>query len=1043
MSFTSSCAWHSYFLAQKRAEMEIRVEARFLRPLCICVVALLLSWRACALSPDLRITQFYHSAWSAKEGAPTGIEALAQTRDGYLWIATSAGLFRFDGVRFERIDDIYGRRLPSSNLFTLWAPPSGGLWIGYMFGGVSFISNGRITNYGEREGLPVGTVRAFAQDKSGAIWAATTRGLRRLDGSKWVDVSTALNLPAAYVHGVTVDREGTLWIDVANSIMFMQPGQRGFAAADIHTSNSEVRFVEAPDGTLWLSDETNGLRALHVPTGPTNATKDWIRLGDLRSGPSFLSFIDREGALWMSTPNGIRRLRDAAGLLRHGLADGASADVFLLTDGLTGSTSRGLPVLEDREGNVWIGTAGGLDSFRESRLTRLDLAGNSLGFALAAGDDGAVLVGESSKNGAFKVTKGLGVESVPGPGDMRCAYRDRDGIIWLGGPEKIWRSAGQRWVAIDLPVNNLVSENRVEVQAIAKDQSGTLWVSLVRAGVFRLADSKWSRYGEPAVSLTTDNDGRVWLGYPNSQVQVVDKETVQSLSAADGLDVGTVLSIDARRRHVWVGGEHGLARFDGRRFHAVTRQGGTSLPSVSGIIESAEGDLWLNTSEGAMKVPADELRRVLNDPLYAVRYTLLDFLDGMPGTPAAVRPLPTMAEATDGRLWFASDNGVAWTDPRHVVRNALEPPVDVQSIIADGVRYEPAAGLKLPIRTRNLQISYTALSLSIPERVRFRYQLGVEQPWQDVGPRREAYFSDLAPGHYRFRVIASNNDGVWNETGAAVDFDIPPAFVQTKWFLAIWVVAGAAALWLLFILRLRQIQERMRGRLEERLSERERIARDLHDTLLQGMQGLVFKFQAAAERLPSSDSNRDRLEEALDLADEVLEDSRSKLAGLRGFSSESQELLAALTVVGQSLAADRSMKFHSESEGEPRVLHPVVREEAYRIGAEALINSFNHAKASSIELEIRYGTAALSLLVRDDGIGIEESALVETGRARHFGLVGMRERAAKISSSIEIFTRPGAGTEVRLRVPATMAYRSRTLYKSWLARIFRADPGPE
>ena len=258
-------------------------------------------------------------------------------------------------------------------------------------------------------------------------------------------------------------------------------------------------------------------------------------------------------------------------------------------------------------------------------------------------------------------------------------------------------------------------------------------------------------------------------------------------------------------------------------------------------------------------------------------------------------------------------------------------------------------------------------------------------------------------------------------------------------------VVFTAVLWLIFILRLRQIQERIRGRLEARMSERERIARDLHDTLLQGMQGLVFKFQAAAERLPSSDSNRSRLEEALNLADQVLEDGRGKLAGLRGFSSESQELFAALTAVGQSLAADRSIKFHSESEGEPKVLHPVVREEAYRIGAEALTNAFNHAKAGSIELELRYGTAALSLLVRDDGVGIEQSTLAKPGRADHFGLVGMRERAAKISSRIEMFTRPGAGTEVRLRVPATMAYRSRTPGKStcWVARLFRADPGPD
>jgi signal transduction histidine kinase/ligand-binding sensor domain-containing protein len=1017
---------------------------RRFQSLCTYVAALMLVSPACAFSPDLRIKQFYHTAWTAKEGAPTDIEDIAQTKDGYLWIASTAGLFRFDGVRFERTDAIPGQRLPSRNVLTVWAPPSGGLWVGYMFGGASFISNGKIRNYGEREGLPVGSIRAFAQDKSGTLWVATTRGVRRFDGSRWVDVGAELRLPKTYTSMLSFDRSGTLWIAVDNSIMYLRPGERILTTTGIQL-DGEVNFQEGPDGTLWLIDWKQGIRALYIPSGPTYASKEWLRLEDPRSGPIYVRVIDREGMFWVSTPTGIRRLRDPIALLRDGLAHGASVDEFLVTDGLTGPASKGFFAgLEDREGNVWIGTGGGLDRFRESRLTKVDLPADSDGFALAAGDGGAMLVGADSKNGAFKVTEGSTVEAMPGPRDITCAYRDPDGIVWFGGREKIWHSAGQRWVAMDLPADNRVKPH-LGVQAIAKDRSGALWVSIARAGVFRLVDGKWKLYGEPAVSVTVDSDGRVWLGYPNSHVQIVDKDTVRQLSAADGLDIGAVLSIAARPRHVWVGGEQGLARFDGSRFNAVTRQGGTPLPSVSGIVETAEGDLWLSTSEGAMEVPADEVRRVVSNPLHAVRYALLDYLDGMPGTPPAVRPLPSMAEGTDGRLWFAASNRIAWTDPRHVKRNMLKPTVDVQSIIADGVRYEPSAGLKLPIRTRNLQISYTALSLSIPERVRFRYQLGADQPWEDVGGRREAYFTDLPPGHYTFRVIASNNDGVWNETGAAVDFDIPPAFVQTKWFLAIWIVAGAVALWLLFILRSRQMQERMRGRLEERLSERESIARDMHDTVLQGMQGLVFKFQAAAERLPSSDSDRDRLEEALNLADEVLEDGRSKLAGLRGFSAESQELFAALTVVGQSLAADRSIKFHSESEGEPKVLHPVVREEAYRIGAEALTNAFNHAKASSIELEIRYGTATLSLLIRDDGIGIEESALVESGRADHFGLVGMRERAAKISSRIEIFTRPGAGTEVQLRVPATMAYRPRTLDKSQsrLARIFGADPGSE
>jgi signal transduction histidine kinase len=660
---------------------------------------------------------------------------------------------------------------------------------------------------------------------------------------------------------------------------------------------------------------------------------------------------------------------------------------------------------------------------------------------MAAGEDGTMLVGALAPIGASKVSNGLVVETLPGVRYISCAYRDPDGIVWLGGRDAIWHSSGSRWIRGTLPADIVTSG----VQAIVKDRSGVLWVSLERAGVFRLSDGKWSRYGESAISMTSDSDGRIWLGYPNSQIQVVDKDAVRRLSTADGLNIGAVLSFGVRSGRVWVGGERGLALFDGRRINAVTRQDGRSLPAVSGIVETSEGDLWLNTSEGAMMVATDEVRQVVSTRLKAIRYTLLDALDGMPGTPPFIRPVPSIAEGSDGRLWFTASNGIAWTDPKRVRRNTLEPTIDVQSITADGVRYEPSGGLMLPMKTRNLQISYTALSLSIPERVTFRYQLGVNQPWQNVGTRREAYFTDLAPGRYKFRVTASNNDGVWNETGAAIDFEIPRAFVQTKWFLAIWVVVGAAAVWLLFVLRLRQIQKRMRGRLEERLSERERIARDLHDTLLQGMQGLVFKFQAAAENLPSSDPNRNRLEDALNLADEVLEDGRSNLAGLRGLSSESQELCAALTTMGQALAADRSIKFHSELAGEPKVLHPGVWEETYRIGAEALTNSFNHAKANRIELEIRYGTAFLSLLVRDDGVGIEESTLAKPGRAEHFGLVGMRERAAKISSRIEIFTRLGAGTEVQLRVPATMAYRSRKPIRSqsWLARIIGADSDPE
>ena len=996
-----------------------------LRSLCAGATALLLAMPGHALSPNLRLSQFYHTAWTAKEGAPTNVYALVQTAEGYLWMGGSAGLFRFDGVHFERIDTIHQRPLPSTYVHALWAPPSGGLWVGYSFGGASFIKDGRIANYGEREGLPVGSVRGFAQDKSGAVWIATTRGLRRLDGAHWVDVGAELGLPKTYVSLLSFDRSGTLWVAADNSIMFLPSGQRTLVTTNIQLGG-EIKFLEGPDGTLWLIDDEKGVRALYSPAGMTDASSRWIRPGDRRSGWMNVSFIDREGTFWMSTPTGIRRLRDRTDLLRWGSADVVSADNFSPKDGLTGlASTNSLSSFEDREGNVWLGTTGGLDRFRESRLTRVDVPNESTDFALAAGDDGTMFVGEYSQHGAFKITDGPTIEGMPGPRNITCAYRDSDGILWFGGREGIWRSTGQpRWEPISLPLHNQVTQTYSGIQAITKDRSGTLWVSIVRAGVFRLVDGKWSRYGAPgetAVSLTTGRDGRVWIGYPNSRVQIVDQDSIRRLSSEDGLTIGTVLSINVGERNVWVGGEHGLARFDGRRFNAVTREGGRALPTVSGIVETADGDLWLSTSEGALKVPADEVRMVVANPPYPVHYSLLDYLDGMPGTPQSVRPLPTMAQGTDGRLWFATSNGIAWTDPKHMVRNTLAPTIDVQAIIADTVHYDPSAGLTLPIRTRNLQINYAALSLSIPERVKYRYQLGAQQPWQDVGARREAYFTDLAPGHYIFRVIASNNDGVWNETGASVDFTIPPGFIQTKWFLAIVIAAGATLLWSLLLLRLRQLRETMRGRLEERLLERERIAQDLHDTLLQGLLSASLQLSVAKDQIAPGTAAKPLLERVFHQLRQIVDDSRNTVRDLRTQHADPAYLERAFSQIPQDLAADEKIAYRLIVEGTPRSLRPVIRDQVYRIGREALANAFRHSRASVVEAVLNYGRDRLHIVVRDNGSGMDPQIL-RSGREGHWGLSGMRERAATISATLKVLSGLGAGTEVELIVPASVAF---------------------
>jgi len=969
--------------------------------------ALLLTPGAFALSPELRISQLYHTAWTAKDGAPTGVESLAQTSDGYLWIASAAGLVRFDGVRFERIDSVGGQRLPSTNVLSLLAPRSGGLWIGYRFGGASFIQGGKVINYGAREGLTgASSVTRLVQDHAGVIWANTGRGLMRFDGSLWEDARETFNLPSEFVRTLSVARDGTLWVVVGRTLMFLHPGQSVFTATDVHTSDEEAEFVESPDGTLWLTDAMLGAHAVDG--------KIWIALRDPQHGALWGKLIDRDGTLWTSSAAGIHRVQH--------VTTSSPRDVFSNLDGLTAPYAGAF--LEDREGNVWVGTAGGLDRFREPRLTRFELPYGANGFAIAAGDAGALLVGIDFNPGAFKVTAPGAFAAMPGPQFITCVYRDDDGDVWYGGRGTVWHSSGSKLVSLAVPVDR-ANANYYPVQAIAKDRAGRLWVSVVRGGVFYYADEKWTRVDNPSLTLASDAGGRVWLGYPGSRIKVVGPapDLVRELSLDDGLDIGNVMAILPHGTDTWIGGELGLARYDGRRVHAVSQRGGHQLPGVSGIVATANGDLWLSSTAGAIKLAADEVRLLSSQPDYPVTIELYDFLDGMPGTPNAIRPLPSIAATGDGRLWFATTNGIVWIDPQHLRRNTVAPNVEVQAIVADGRSYELRSGLRLPIKPRNVQISYTALSLSIPERVRFRYQLGAGEPWQDAGSRRTAYFTDLGPGNYTFRVIAANNDGVWNETGAALEFTIPPAFHQTRWFYALCALTFLAILTVAYRVRVRQVAAQVRGRLEERLAERERIARDLHDTLLQGMQGLIWKFQAASDRIPGDEPARQLMEQSLDRADKLLEESRDKVKDLRPAARDVADLAQALAAEGEQFAKLHSAQFRVSVQGTPRDLHPLVREEGLLIGREALANAFRHGAAANIEAEVTYGELALHMRVRDDGRGIDAAVLEAGGRPGHFGLLGMHERAKKLGADIEVWSRPGAGTEIDLRVPAEVAYR--------------------
>jgi PAS domain S-box-containing protein len=769
---------------------------------------------ASAQRGPLTVRQLDHRSWTIRDGAPPGIHALAQSADGVLWIGTVTGLYQFDGVRFEPFEPPASQALPSLGILQLLALPDTTLWIGYNHGGVSQLAHGRVVSYTQRDGLPEGTINALARDSTGDVWAATTTGLARMHSGRWQRVGPESGFPGGMTSDLLVDRRGALWAP-ANAGVFILPrgASRFVRQAPSLDPNGLGAGVprEAPDGSVWGASVRLGLTRLSDVAGrPTVSQRAAERV---RQGYALM--IDRNANAWIDSPDGFFRVPLAAdGKGEHGAL--LPAEPVRLATSAPGGLA---PPLEDREGNVWVGTSGGLERFRETKLTSMALPDSMYGPSLAPAGDASVWL-TSFRHPLF--TLGDRVVNHGGvPADMSCAYRDLRGGIWFGGWAGMWHApagtspSSTRFTRVPLPREPGIGD----VQAIAETLDGDLWVSIrggKLVGVFRRRGAHWSLAplppsfsGEMAFTAVADSAGRVWLGYRRNRLVLFSADSARTYFEGDGLRVGSVTALLVRGPRLWIGGEWGLTMFLDGRFHAVRAT--ELLRGVTGIVETANGDLWLNGAGGITHLEAAELSRALQDSSYRARAERLDYRDGLQGAATQVRPLPTAIQGADGRIWFTTETGVASIDPKHVGRNALPPPIQIRAMSAGGKRYDGAGRVALPAGTSQVQIAYTALSFAMPDRVRFRYRLvGVDTAWSEAGSRREAYFMNLQPRTYRFQVTAANEDGVWNPEGAFIDFAIAPTFYQSIWFRAILVAAFAALLWALHRVRIRQLALRER-----------------------------------------------------------------------------------------------------------------------------------------------------------------------------------------------------------------------------------------
>jgi signal transduction histidine kinase/ligand-binding sensor domain-containing protein len=1020
-----------------------RIEGGFLSASRFCLYAVLLCAPAVALDPSRQISQYAHTAWRIQDGVFSGTpHAITQTTDGYLWIGTEDGLVRFDGVRFVPWIAPDGKRLPSPRIYSLLGGSDGSLWIGTRIG-LARWKNEELVDYSTTPGF----VEAIMQDSKGTVWM--TRSQVHDDKGPLCEVTdsalhcygAADGVPFPYAQPLARDDLGNLWIGSSLGLCRGKPGSftNYFPQALQQAKGlSGVSAIAAgKDAVLWVGMERSG-PGLGLQQLVRGAWKGVVLPGMDGTALEVTSLVtDRNGALWIGTTNqGIYRIY------------GINADHFSGADGLSSDSVNGF--YQDREGNLWVITSRGIDRFHDTRVTsfsiREGLTAENVGSVLAS-RDGTVWIGNVRALNVLRHGKLSAMGKSNGlPGRLVTSlFEDHAGQLWAGVDGQLTVYQDGRFRLINKPNGSPIGV----ITEITEDVEHDTWARISTGEIFRIHDFRVREEALPphaprSSSLAADPKGGIWLGFINGDVGRYRKDHLEIFPTIHGGNSGPVrnLLVDSDGS-TWAASGAGLTRWKNGKAMTLTSRNGLPCDSIFAVVKDDLGSLWLDAQCGFVVIPVAELEKWWEQPDVKVKLKTFDVFDGVQAGLTNFRP--EVSKSPDGKLWFANDSVLQMVDPAHLGGNEIPPPVRVEQVIADRKNYAPQDNLRLPPLTRDIEIDYTALSFAVPQKVSFRYKLeGHDADWQDPQTRRQAFYSDLPPGNYRFRVIASNNDGVWNNVGATQALTVLPAFYQTTWFRLLCFVIVAGILWLLYELRLRQVAGHMQARLEERLEERERIARDLHDTLLQGFLSAYMQLDVANDRLPADSPAKPLVQRVLDLMKQVSEEGRSTIRSLRSPQTACDGLEEKLSGIREEFPLQEQVDFRVIVEGKPVALHPVIREEVYRIAREAVINAFRHSQASKIEVNIKYAVRSLRIVVRDDGCGVDPQVL-RSGREGHWGLSNMRERAEKIGARFGVRTRSSAGTEVALSVPSKVAFEtvSSQGWWTWLTRWFPGQTGAD
>lgn len=958
-------------------------------------------------------SRYVYKQWNSEASlAGEPVRAITQTADGYLWIGTSKSVVRFDGFSF--------RPLPSSNpefrndpILGLTSDPAGKLCVLFWGAGMICYRDGK----GQNPVLPDGTsfiqLTAASREKDGTMLIADAmKGVLRVRNGTVEALAQAPVLPGSSLIVATAETgDGKIWLGtLAEGLFSLSEGGTTHVTTGLRTKRINC-LLSVGEKELWIGTDKGVFRGNGASFQPVALPSD-------AADAQVLTMLqDHNGNVWLGTTVGLLRV-DPEGAWSSYIRDFGSGSVNAL--------------FEDREQNLWVGGARGLERIRESTFVTYAMNDGS------AQQNGPVSA-DSENRIWFAPAQGgislLGVDHVQG---IKAANFDHVNIYSITGGknDEIWVGTQQNGLMhfrYGAAVQDAKTYTRIDglaensVYSVYQAPDGTVWAGTLTGGVSRFNDGHFVTYttanglaSNTISSILGTHDGGIWFATPNGLTSLSNNKWT-TYSIREGLPIRNVnCLLEDSSGVLWIGTSAGLAFLSSGQIHVPAGINDFFHEETLGMAADKQGWLWIATLNRVLRVRADSL---LKGALSAGDVREYGPADGLNDAKVVRRDRSVVADS-NGRIWFSTDRGVLEVDPTRISANSAPALVHVEAVSADGKTLGLAEAGRVPPRPQRITLSFTGLSLANPERIRFRYTLeGFDHSWSEPVDARAAVYTNLGPGSYGFRIVASNSDGEWNGPETLFRFEVEPAVWQTMWFRLTCLTALASMVLIGYRWRLRLMTRQLSVRFEERLNERMRIAQELHDGLLQGVLSASMQLNVANDQLSSESPARPLVKRVLELMGQVIEEGRRSLQGLRVSRDGILDLDRAFSLVPEDLALESSVDFHVIVEGQTRPLHPIIRDEVYLIGREAVVNAFRHARAKTIDLVLEYHGNQLRIIVRDDGRGIDPK-VVQSGRDGHWGLSGMRERAERIGASLKVSSSAAGGTEVDLRVPGRIAFES-------------------